>query len=161
MQMQGRVLANHAPLPNTQVEMAYRSCDWSTSSVMVLLSSKLKIIVWSFRPGPGGYDHIFSPRTSPRSLQIRPAMSDRRLVWTKDEHSLLVKIRRELPHAKLEDLTDAFNKKNQQNTQRNKGERTPIAVRTKLRSLGLSNRSRCWCRQPSYLYQANYKGSKY
>jgi hypothetical protein len=80
---------------------------------MVLLSSKLKIIVWSFRPGPGGYDYIFSSRISPRSLQIRPAMSDRRLVWTKDEHSLLVKIRRELLHAKLEDLTDAFNKKNQ------------------------------------------------
>jgi hypothetical protein len=106
-----------------------------------------KMIVWSFRPGPGGYDHIFSPRTSPRSLQIRPAMSDRRLMWTKDEHSLLIKIRRELPQAKLEDLTDAFNKNNQKNTQRNKGERTPIAVRTKLRSLGLSNRSKCWCRK--------------
>ncbi|KAH8772313.1 hypothetical protein BGZ57DRAFT_895199 [Hyaloscypha finlandica] len=76
-------------------------------------------------------------------------MSDQRLIWADDEYSLLISTRQELPRATIEELTNAYN-------QSSRRKRSPIAVRTKLRTLGLSGKPKSNVRLP--VMPANLRG---
>lgn len=85
-------------------------------------------VVRSFQEDPS--------RISSAHQNQRPSnMSQKRLPWTPPETSLLLGVRSEMPKAKLPEITEAFNR-------RNNRRRSDFAVKAKLRHLRAAARER-------------------